>query len=60
MLFLKCSKLTFGLSDVFVVTVIAIARNCSERKRAGDWILVGSAGPGLSAWVDSKTKMAAA
>ena len=34
--------------------------NSSERKRAGNWVLVWSAGPGLSAWVDSKTKMAVA
>lgn len=33
--------------------------NSSERKRAGNWVLVWSAGPGRSAWVDRKTKMAA-
>ena len=34
--------------------------NSSEQKRAGNWVLVWSAGPGHSAGVDSKTKMAAA
>ena len=34
--------------------------NSSERKRVGNWVLVWSAGPGRSAWVDRKTKMAAA
>ena len=34
--------------------------NSLERKRVGNWVLVWSAGPGRSAWVDRKTKMAAA
>ena len=34
--------------------------NSSEQKRAGNWVLVWSAGPGHSVGVDSKTKMAAA
>ena len=34
--------------------------NSSEQKRAANWVLVWSAGPGPSAGVDSKTKMAAA
>ena len=49
---LVCAK----ADDKFSVAI----SNSSEQKRAGNWVLVWSAGPGHSARVDSKTKMAAA
>ncbi|RMX41884.1 hypothetical protein pdam_00019638, partial [Pocillopora damicornis] len=52
-------SISLGIFSFFVVQNIE-SSNSSEQKRAANWVLVWSAGPGPSAGVDSKTKMAAA